>query len=142
MSICQRCYNPKNKAYKNYGGRGIREMEALMKLKKLIAHTVLDVVEVDLELALRLVKRTGIYKKGLKASFKRAQMPLSDSLLASLAEENIAAVEDGLIALLLTLREAVDAGSVLPVSGVPSVQEWADYLKAQSDPEGVSKDAN
>ena len=113
-----------------------------MKLKKLIAHTILDVVEVDLELALRLVKRTGIYKRGLKASFEAAKMPLSDQLLTSLEEENIAAWEERLTSITLALREAIDTGSLHQIA--VGRRQWNDRAWAQEEPaqEAVSKDAN
>jgi hypothetical protein len=83
-----------------------------MKTKKLIAHTILDALELEVEFGKRLAIRTGWYKRSLKHIFKRAEMPISDELLNSLMEEEISDIENVLESLFLTMREAVDSGNL------------------------------
>jgi hypothetical protein len=112
-----------------------------MKHRKLIAHTILDVVELSTEFGLRLVKRTGIYERGLKASFEAAKMPLSDELLTDVAEENITMWEDRLASIMLAFREAVDAGSLVHIAVGP--KQWRSRAWPVEEPERVvPRDAN
>jgi hypothetical protein len=82
-----------------------------MKLKKLIAHTVLDVIEFEAEALKRLAIRTGWYRRTLRRTLERGQMRVSESFLDSLMEEELYDVEKTLTVILLTFREAIDSGS-------------------------------